>query len=336
MPHKNSPTSFKTINTETLTNYHLKIRIISVLMAIFLIGFSEYKKHFFLLSILISLYCIYLFIISFLFNNTTRKKFYFISLYIDVLYLSILIGVRGGLRSDFFIGYFLILGYIVIQCDKKALLQISIWISICFTIVSIIFTTPDNFSIGRLLIRLALLLAIAYVLNDTLNILKQAENAHLLALIDPLTQVYTRQMLDIIPYTCKDSKTIYLSIIDIDDFKKVNDQFGHITGDTVLKKIGEIVNNNIASNDFCIRYGGEEFLIVFIDKDKESVITCINLIKQAFKSYNFKHNESYFSCSFSSGVTQHIKNNSLAASIEQADQALYTVKNNGKDDILFY
>jgi diguanylate cyclase (GGDEF)-like protein len=64
---------------------------------------------------------------------------------------------------------------------------------------------------------------------------------------------------------------MYLALLDLDNFKMVNDQFGHWVGDIVLKRVALSIQEGISSNDFASRYGGEEFAVLFIDHSVEDV-----------------------------------------------------------------
>ena len=122
---------------------------------------------------------------------------------------------------------------------------------------------------------------------------------------------------------------------DIDNFKIVNDTYGHSKGDLVLKELGNIIKKNINSdkskNNFAGRYGGEEFLIIFDSND-------VNLIKKNIDKLNKQFNNLNIvpSLSFSAGISIFNKEKHIQKAIEEADFALYSAKKTGKNKCVIY
>lgn len=121
-----------------------------------------------------------------------------------------------------------------------------------------------------------------------------------------------------------------LAVMDIDNFKKVNDTYGHSFGDEVIKAFAEIIKENTGTDDYAARYGGEEFAIIFPDKDKNTAFEIVEKIRKEFneKVFEGKENERF---SFSAGIREHYKGLSMQEFFEQADTALYTSKSAGKN-----
>jgi diguanylate cyclase (GGDEF)-like protein len=131
----------------------------------------------------------------------------------------------------------------------------------------------------------------------------------------------------------------YLILIDIDDFKNINDSYGHITGDVVLKRIAEIMKQNIRNPDILARYGGDEFIMLMSHKGGIELTTKI-IERIRFKiqeeEFMFKQLKFYATCSF--GITlfdqDSLKNSkSRDEIITKADSALYQAKSQGKNKI---
>lgn len=122
---------------------------------------------------------------------------------------------------------------------------------------------------------------------------------------------------------------------DIDNFKIVNDTYGHSKGDLVLKELGNIIKKNInydkSKNNFAGRYGGEEFLIIFDSND-------VNLIKKNIDKLNKQFNNLNIvpSLSFSAGISIFNKEKHIQKAIEEADFALYSAKKTGKNKCVIY
>tara|TARA_R110002153_G_scaffold171405_2_gene324183 strand:- start:5533 stop:7254 length:1722 start_codon:yes stop_codon:yes gene_type:complete len=128
-------------------------------------------------------------------------------------------------------------------------------------------------------------------------------------------------------------KPIVLVMIDLDNFKKVNDTYGHIGGDKVLVSLGQLLQQSIRETDYVGRYGGEEFLVVFSDADSPTIERKMNSILAAFQHINFTINEFDFNCSFSAGLASSENYDKLSELIGAADIALYQAKAAGKKQV---
>lgn len=126
-----------------------------------------------------------------------------------------------------------------------------------------------------------------------------------------------------------------LSIIyfDIDNFKLINDFYGHKTGDRVLIELSSIVKKQIRKTDFFGRWGGEEFILCSPESDLLAVKKMTSLLKEKISQYNFKLKQKV-SCSF--GITSYQYGESLDDLINRADKAMYEAKQKGKDCIIIF
>lgn len=119
---------------------------------------------------------------------------------------------------------------------------------------------------------------------------------------------------------------------DIDDFKKVNDMYGHQVGDSVIRLMGDLIRNLIGENDFAGRYGGEEFLMIFDTTD-------VNEVKRKMDEFNLFLNQYTKSLNISTSIGIYKFNpkvEKIASAIRKADEALYFVKHNGKNASIIY
>jgi len=180
----------------------------------------------------------------------------------------------------------------------------------------------------------------------------EEENAKLkklvrLSYLDQLTEVFNRRGLE------KISDKIYSSIIrgshngkqaslsvifiDLDDFKKVNDTYGHEAGDVVLKKAASIFTKSIRSGDIVGRWGGEEFLIVLPNSDEEGAMTVAEKIREELKNEMIQHKGDKIKVTASLGVSSSLNQRKIKDIIDEADKAMYHAKKNlGKNTVAKY
>lgn len=127
-----------------------------------------------------------------------------------------------------------------------------------------------------------------------------------------------------------DSKSSII-MYDIDDFKHINDNYGHDIGDYVLKEISSLVNNEIRANDIFIRWGGEEFLLICSNTTLEEAYNLAERFRIAIESYTFKNN---IKITASFGVIELEKNEDFRKQIIRVDKNLYKSKENGKNQVV--
>jgi diguanylate cyclase (GGDEF)-like protein len=131
----------------------------------------------------------------------------------------------------------------------------------------------------------------------------------------------------------RQQKPTVLVMIDLDNFKTVNDKYGHLSGDKVLISLGQLLLQSIRDTDYVGRYGGEEFMVVFSDTDFNVIETKINDILTAFLQINYTVYEQSFCCSFSAGLASSTHHEKLSELISSADAALYKAKDAGRSQV---
>jgi len=168
-------------------------------------------------------------------------------------------------------------------------------------------------------------------------------NLKILASKDPLTGLYNRQFLNELlekEWMRSERHGYPLSIImaDIDDFKKVNDNYGHQAGDAALKQIAEILSKCLRKDDCLARYGGEEFLFVLPQTALKEACLAAERFRVAVQRLIISFNQrGKLSLSISCGVSTAYpekKHDNIDALIQRADQALYETKNSGKNKVI--
>ena len=125
-----------------------------------------------------------------------------------------------------------------------------------------------------------------------------------------------------------------LLLIDLDDFKKINDRYGHLKGDKVLKMTGGIIHESLRKTDSAYRYGGEEFTVLLPGTGVEAAKNVAERIRKGFEAQNlfFIINEN-LNISVSIGAAQFKSGEELEAFVKRADDALYAAKQNGKNQV---
>jgi diguanylate cyclase len=122
---------------------------------------------------------------------------------------------------------------------------------------------------------------------------------------------------------------------DIDHFKKINDTYGHTSGDAVLKNFASILKKLTRNEDVIARYGGEEFIALINYEKEEEILEYIKRVKKAITSTNFIYKEECINIKFSAGVSFRNKYDSYLDAKKRADKLLYEAKDKGRDKIIF-
>jgi diguanylate cyclase (GGDEF)-like protein len=169
--------------------------------------------------------------------------------------------------------------------------------------------------------------------------IKLYEKVGLLAMTDGLTGISVRRhLLARLQDETERSRRLGLKLsflmIDIDDFKHFNDQYGHLVGDVVLKEVAETVKRNIREVDLVGRYGGEEFGVFLIETDESGAFFVAERIRRAIAERTYKAYDEDLSVTVSIGcATRSGPEGDSTALIESADAALYEAKRLGKNRV---
>lgn len=170
-----------------------------------------------------------------------------------------------------------------------------------------------------------------------INIEKKLEK---LAMYDPLTGLFNRgtglNLLSKKLQKCRDKKEILsIVIMDIDYFKKINDTYGHICGDKILKKIARILKFNLRAKDVVCRYGGEEFLFALpYTNSKKAYSICERIRKKILRLSVVSDDEIEIKVSASFGISQFPENGETENElIKKADIAMYKIKDHGRNGV---
>jgi diguanylate cyclase len=129
----------------------------------------------------------------------------------------------------------------------------------------------------------------------------------------------------------RDGGELSLGLLDIDNFKKLNDTLGHAAGDEALKWLAGSVSACLRPGDRVARYGGEEFVVVLPSTAAAEAQQVLTRLQRALSESVFLHNEQRVFVTFSAGVTGYRAGERLEDALERADEALYEAKRNGKN-----
>ncbi len=154
-----------------------------------------------------------------------------------------------------------------------------------------------------------------------------------LAVTDQLTKLYNRRKIDKILATEIEQASRYhhpfsLILIDIDYFKNINDNYGHQTGDYVLQAISKLFSSNVRKTDMVGRWGGEEFLIISLEKDPQKILIFVEKLRALISNNHFE-TVGNITCSF--GVAHYKTGDSVDSLLLRTDIALYEAKAAGRN-----
>jgi diguanylate cyclase (GGDEF)-like protein len=163
-----------------------------------------------------------------------------------------------------------------------------------------------------------------------------------MAITDSLTNVFTRRYFmerfeeEIKRAAAKKIKLSFL-MLDVDHFKMVNDQYGHLTGDCVLKEIGVIIKENIREIDIVGRYGGEEFCVVLPETELEGARLVAERIRRATEERLIKAYDTSIRITISIGISTYPSEGKQAEElIDKADWSLYRAKSQGRNCVVAF
>jgi len=165
----------------------------------------------------------------------------------------------------------------------------------------------------------------------------QTQNAFMEKLnrIDPATELYNHrsfhEYLDSVLALCQNTEIqVHLALLDIDNFKKINDQFGHRTGDTIIAFVSKKIQHHLDPNDFAFRYGGEEFAIICVEKTQDQLFEIVEQIRKDIAQDNHPELDGN-KVTISIGMQTYRSAMSKVDFFSGTDDALYNAKKTGKN-----
>jgi len=188
-----------------------------------------------------------------------------------------------------------------------------------------------------LLVNLAISLAITAIvlLATSLTINRYQSRLEEMATTDKLTGLANRQAFDVlIPHVISDARRtgnpLVAMLIDIDYFKGVNDQHGHLTGDKVLRNVAGVIKASLRASDIVSRWGGEEFLVVLKDVNQDQAAQLAEKVRGAVERAVTAQRDKAIRVTISLGVSAYQQGDTPEKLIARADRALYAAKEQGR------
>jgi polar amino acid transport system substrate-binding protein len=187
---------------------------------------------------------------------------------------------------------------------------------------------------------LLIVVGVVVVFAVLINVIVVRHNKKLnkLAGTDWLTQLpnrhkIIRKMEGFINHSNRYSRTVSLIYFDVDNFKVINDSYGHYMGDKVLKMFATLLMKQTRKTDICGRWGGEEFILASLEADIGEAKTLAEKLRKKIEEHDFGVQKKV-TCSF--GVAQYESDESLEHLIHRADLALYEAKSMGRNRVVVY
>ena len=186
----------------------------------------------------------------------------------------------------------------------------------------------------------ALLEVLTETVSSILSWQSEYDIMHKSAIHDGLTDLlnhkaYQERFVEELSRAKRFKQNLVLLILDLDKFKRINDTYGHLYGDYVLKDVAKILKESVRNIDICARYGGEEFAIVLVNTDIENARPVAERIIEKVAEYHFNKDGIEEHMTISAGMSEYPKNSTDGkALIAHADLAMYEVKKNGGNGVI--
>jgi len=299
--------------------------------------------------------CIYLFSIKLLYDSEENNRITMLILQIEILLHAMLcifmLGLGYGFEILFLTStislFFLSISFKILNRIISAL-QIAAFL-LCYLVFEPqgsggeIVAYKDTFFVFNLTASCVFAVLTSFLLESSnlfifLGILEEKESAKAVFNHDPLTGLLNRASMQQIfrQKNLFDGNDFAIVMCDIDNFKKINDTYGHGAGDEVLKSLSKIFKNAFRNEDRVARFGGEEFLAVIFDVKKAKAVSILERIKETLNQniVEFENNRIIATMTF--GVVAHSGNTevNIERMIKQADELLYIGKRNGKNIVM--
>lgn len=235
----------------------------------------------------------------------------------------------------------IILGVFLVPNRWINMILVSVVISICFFVLSLLFLHSIDISqYWAAVLYTVLVIILSSISSFRAHYYKRTQYINgkellKLSTTDPLTKIHNRLKFDEelskwIQYSNRYEADLSLMIFDIDNFKNVNDQYGHLIGDQALIELSEFVKSLIRNTDIFARWGGEEFVILITNTNKKSAMYITERIRIEISNYTFS-SIGQLTCSF--GVAFFHLGEDKDNFIQRADKLLLEAKNVGKNTV---
>jgi diguanylate cyclase len=172
--------------------------------------------------------------------------------------------------------------------------------------------------------------------TETFELRRQVEKTRAQAMHDPLTGLPNRRALEAraaeeLARHRRFGEPLAMAVFDIDDFKQINDRFGHKAGDRALALIGKILRQSLRETDFIARYGGEEFVALLPGVDDDAATGLAELMRRQVENAGMHSHDEPVGITLSGGVAMATPEEGFTQLFERADKAMYLAKKQGKN-----
>lgn len=308
-------------------------------------------------NILIALLCL---LVPIFFADKLLRNTIAALIIVGCLYFPFLFFTNGGNAGSGPLYFIMIIIYFSFYLDKRKLLLVELAFVVFYSLIMVFaYLYPDTVipyddklteTIDMIIAVSSISVTIAIVSYTTfLEYKKERDNAkslldevHVqknqleqLLIVDQLTETYSRsyfmtKLKEEFEYNKEKAFLFYVLMIDIDDFKYINDTHGHLYGDKILFDIGQSIKNSVRLHDIVARYGGEEFTVLITHSNTESGQLIAERIRKNVEQLKHRYNETV---TISIGLTQNKANDTVETILKRADDLLYVAKDNGKNQV---
>jgi diguanylate cyclase (GGDEF)-like protein len=259
--------------------------------------------------------------------NSYLKK---VAVNLALIFFVMLLAKLTQSRDSAFAIFFLAITHMWIACTestKRNVISLSIS-SLCIVLLVHVFALMDHVKVYQFALNVIAANALFGIAIPQL----QADNTLLKnrVFIDTLTQAYTREYLIQrsaleLSQSRESGAELCLVMFDLDKFKRINDELGHVDGDIALQRLSEITKNIVRTTDVFARFGGDEFVLLLPNINEQNALNLVEKVRRGISEITI----SEVSLSSSFGVTMMQPNDTLESLIQRADRALYASKEKG-------
>ena len=177
------------------------------------------------------------------------------------------------------------------------------------------------------------------ILGNVIERIQLYKKMEKMATIDYLTGLllkreFVKILINEISRSKRNNNSLALLMIDVDNFKSINDTYGHLTGDKVLRKIAKVIKKSIRTTEYASRYAGDEFCVLLLGNDEEKAIISAERIRQNVQDLEIKLFDNTIYVTISVGISVlHDKITHYKSMIAEADEAMYEGRRDGKRNI---
>lgn len=308
-------------------------------------------------NILIALLC---FLLPLIYVDKLLKSTVAVLIIVGCLYFPFLFFTNAGNSGSGPLYFIMIIIYFSFYLDKKKLLLAEIALVIFYASIMVFAYIHPEFVIpydDKLTETIDMIIAVSSI-SVTISIVSyttfieyKKEREHVgnllnevqiqknkleqVLIIDQLTETYSRsyfmkKLVEEIEFNKEKASPFYVLMIDIDDFKHINDTYGHLYGDRVLFDVAQAIKNTLRTHDIVARYGGEEFAVLITHSNKESGKLIAERIRANVEQLKHRYEDTV---SVSIGLAKNKLEDTDQSILKRADDLLYVAKENGKNQV---